>query len=35
MTARLTVLYARCVAYAILFCVWIITETSTRKIFKP
>ncbi len=35
MTDRLAVLYGRCVAYTILIFVWIITETSTTKIFKP
>jgi hypothetical protein len=35
MTARLAVFYGRCVAYTISVLVWIITETSTVKIFKP
>ncbi len=35
MTERLAVLCARCVAYTILVFVWIITENSTAKIFKP
>jgi hypothetical protein len=35
MTGRVAVFYARCVVYAVSFVVWIITETSTSKIFKP
>jgi hypothetical protein len=35
MTARVAVFYARCVVYTVSFVVWIITETSTSKIFKP
>ena len=35
MTAPLAVFCSRCVVYTILFLIWIITETSTKKIFKP
>jgi len=35
MTRKLAVFVSRCLVYTVLVFVWIITETSTAKIFKP